>query len=209
MSDARPAGRLIALEGGDGCGKSTQARLLAERLGAVLTREPGGTSVGERVREILLDRRVEHLDPRAEALLMAAARAQHVAEVVRPALLSGRDVVTDRYSHSSIAYQGYGRGLDLDEIRRLSDWATAGLWPDVVVFLSVAPATAAARLSATPDRLEAAGDEFHERVGAGFRALAQSDPQRFRIVDGEGTIDEVAGRVWEAVVATVGGTDAR
>lgn len=197
-------GRLIAFEGGDGCGKSTQARLLAERLGALLTREPGGTSVGERVRAVLLDPTVEHLDPRAEALLMAAARAQHVAEVIRPALQDGRDVVTDRYSHSSIAYQGYGRGLDLDEVRRLSDWATEGLWPDLVVFLEVSPETAAVRVSADPDRLEAAGSDFHQRVGTGFRALAQAEPERFRVLDGEGSVDEVAERVWRVVVAALG-----
>ncbi|MDQ1402271.1 MAG: dTMP kinase [Actinomycetota bacterium] len=197
-------GRFIAFEGGDGSGKSTQAGLLAARLGALLTREPGGTAVGERVRAVLLDPDVAHLDPRAEALLMAAARAQHVAEVVRPALAAGRDVVTDRYSHSSIAYQGYGRGLDLAEIRQLSEWATEGLWPDVVVYLEVSPATAATRRSDIPDRLEAEGREFHDRVGAGFRALADAEPDRFLVVSGEGTPDEVAARVWATVVAALG-----
>ncbi|MGH9282139.1 MAG: dTMP kinase, partial [Acidimicrobiales bacterium] len=168
-------GRLVALEGGEGCGKSTQAALLATRLGAVLTREPGGTGVGEQVRVLLLGPAAGSLDPRAEALLMAAARAQHVAEVVAPALAEGRDVVTDRFSHSSLAYQGHGRGLPLDEVRQLSEWATGGLWPDAVVLLDLPAAEAWARLGRL-DRFEAEGDGFHQRVAAGFRALAAADP---------------------------------
>ena len=191
--------RLIAFEGGEACGKSTQAGLLASRLGAVLTREPGGTAVGERVRAVLLDPAVGGLDARAEALLMAAARAQHVAEVVAPALAAGRDVVTDRFSHSSLAYQGYGRGLPLEEVRRLSDWATGGLWPDVVVLLDL-PADVAEARRGHPDRFEAEGREFHRRVEAGFRELAGADPGRWRVVDATGTIEEVAARVWEAVL---------
>lgn len=192
--------RLIALEGGEACGKSTQAALLASRLGALLTREPGGTAVGERVRAVLLDPSVAALDARAEALLMAAARAQHVSEVVVPALKAGRDVVTDRFSHSSLAYQGYGRGLPLDEVRRLSDWATGGLWPDVVVLLDL-PAEEAEARRGRPDRFEAESREFHRRVEAGFRQLAASEPDRWRIVDASGTVEEVAARVWDAVRA--------
>lgn len=190
--------RLIAFEGGEACGKSTQAALLAARLGAVLTREPGGTAVGERVRAVLLDRGVAGLDARAEALLMAAARAQHVCEVVRPALEAGRDVVTDRFSHSSLAYQGYGRGLPLDDLRRLSDWATGGLWPDVVVLLDLPAGVAEARRG-HPDRFEAEGRDFHRRVEAGFRELAASEPDRWRVVDASGSVEEVAARVWHAV----------
>lgn len=195
--------RLIAFEGGEACGKSTQAALLAARLGAVLTREPGGTAVGERVRAVLLDTGIDHLDPRAEALLMAAARAQHVAEVVAPALAAGRDVVTDRFSYSSVAYQGYGRGLPLDEVRDLSAWATGDLWPDVVVLLDLPAAEAAARRG-HPDRFEAEGADFHRRVEAGFRALAAADPARWRVVDGSGSVGEVAARVWEAVCGIAG-----
>ena len=195
--------RLIAFEGGEACGKSTQAALLAARLGAVLTREPGGTAVGERVRAVLLDTGIDHLDPRAEALLMAAARAQHVAEVVAPALAAGRDVVTDRFSHSSVAYQGYGRGLPLDEVRDLSAWATGDLWPDVVVLLDLPAAEAEARRG-HPDRFEAEGADFHRRVEAGFRALAAADPARWRVVDGSGSVEEVAARVWEAVCGVAG-----
>lgn len=191
-------GRLIAFEGGEACGKSTQAALLAARLGAVLTREPGGTGVGERVRAILLDRDAGDLGPRAEALLLAAARAQHVAEVIGPALAAGRHVVTDRFSHSSLAYQGHGRGLPLEEVRALSEWATGGLWPDVVVLLDL-PAHEAEARRGRPDRFEAEGGDFHRRVEEGFRALAADDPGRWRVVDGSGTVEEVAARVWEAV----------
>lgn len=191
-------GRLIAFEGGEACGKSTQAALLADRLGAVLTREPGGTAVGERVRALLLDSMVAGLDARAEALLMAGARAQHVSEVVEPALAAGLDVVTDRYSHSSLAYQGYGRDVDLEELRRLSHWATRGLWPDVVVLLELGSGESLAA-PAVPDRFEAEAVEFHQRVARGFSALAAADPDRWRVVDAAGGIEEVAARVWAAV----------
>lgn len=190
--------RFVALEGGEGCGKSTQAARLATRLGAVLTREPGGTAIGEDVRELLLDPAVGDLDPRAETLLMAAARAQHVAEVVRPALDAGRHVVSDRYAHSSIAYQGYGRGLPVDEVRDISAWATGGLWPDVVVLIDVPADAARARLGAL-DRFEAEDAAFHARVVGGFRAMAAEDPRLWVVVDGVGAVEEVAERVWAAV----------
>jgi dTMP kinase len=196
------SGRLIVLEGGEASGKSTQAARLAASLGAVLTREPGGTEVGERVRSVLLDPGVDGLDARAEALLMAAARAEHVASVIRPALALGRDVVSDRYSGSSLAYQGYGRGLPLEDVRWLSEWATGGLWPDLTVLISVPDADVAARqvvAGAAADRLEAEGDGFHSRVADGFAALAASDPT-WRVVDGRGTIDEVAARVHAVVM---------
>jgi dTMP kinase len=197
-------GRLIAFEGGEGIGKSTQAERLACHLDAVFTREPGGTDVGERVRELLLDRAISGLDARAEALLMAAARAHHVATVIRPALDAGRDVVTDRYSHSSLAYQGHGRGLDVEELRDLSTWATAGLWPDLVVFLDVPGDEALARrarVGHAPDRMEAEADEFHRRVVDGFRAMAAADVERWVVVDGTGDADAVEERVRAAVDA--------
>ena len=125
----------IAFEGAEGCGKSTQAALLADALGAVLTRETGGTPVGARLREILHDTTVTDLDDRAEALITAADRAQHIVHVVRPALAAGRLVVSDRSVYSTLAYQGYGRGLDLDELRRINDWAIGGLWPERVILL--------------------------------------------------------------------------
>ena len=185
-------GRLIAFEGGEACGKSTQAARLAQRLDAVLTREPGGTPFGELTRAVLLDASVGAVDPRAEALLMAGARAQHVADVIAPALAAGRSVVTDRFVGSTLAYQGYGRGLPVDELRRLSAWATGGLEPHLNVLLVV---TAPLVPPLAADRLEAAGAEFHGRVASGFLALAAADPDHWAIVDGDGTVDEVAGRV--------------
>jgi dTMP kinase len=203
-----PVGRFIVFEGGEGSGKSTQAARLAGRLGAVLTREPGGTTVGEALRALLLsdDPRTSGLDDRAEALLMAADRAQHVAEVIRPALRDGRHVVSDRYYGSTLAYQGYGRGLPVDALRRLSAWASAGLWPDVVVLLDVprelGSDRAAGRSGPMPDRVEAAGDRFHDRVAAGYRSLAAADPDRWVVVDGAaGPPDEVQAAVWKAVAA--------
>lgn len=196
-SAARP--RFIAFEGGEGCGKSTQAALLADAIGAVLTREPGGTELGMRLRDLLLDPATEHVDPRAEALLMVADRAQHVAAVVRPALEAGRHVVTDRFAASSFAYQGYGRGLPLDEVRELSKWATAGTWPDLIVLIDVPVDIAAARLGADLDRFEQEGDRFHHRVTDGFRALAADDPSGWVVIDGTPSVEQVADAVRAAV----------
>ena len=190
-------GRLIVFEGGEASGKSTQAARLAAHLEAVLTHEPGGTDIGKRIRDLVLDPGAIAMAPSTEALLMAADRAQHVAEVIRPALSAGKDVVTDRYIPSSLAYQGYGRGLDLEELRGLS--ATAGApEPDLVVLLEVSPPVAAERLQGR-DRLEAAGDDFHARVADGYRRLAAADPERWVVVDGDDSVDEVAARVRDAV----------
>ncbi len=191
-------GRLIALEGGEACGKSTQAALLARRLGAVLTREPGGTRVGEQIRALLLDHAQAELVPRTEALLMAAARAQHVAQVIEPALTAGRHVVTDRFTPSSLAYQGVGRGLGVDQVAALSAFATGGLEPDMVLLLDLPLDVTAARLSDEPDRLELEGAPFHARVAAAFRQLAAADPKRWVVIPADGTVDEVAARVWDA-----------
>jgi dTMP kinase len=204
MSGDRSRGRFIVFEGGEGTGKSTQARLLADRLDALLTREPGGTPAGSSLRAMLLDPATGRLDARAEALLMAADRADHVTTVIRPALESGTDVVCDRYAASSIAYQGYGRGLDPAEVRRLSDWASDGLWPDLVVLLRVDAATAAARLGNQLDRFEREDGGFHERVATGFDEQAVAEPDRWVVVDGEGAIEEVAARVAAAVDSRLG-----
>jgi dTMP kinase len=195
---------LIAFEGGEGSGKSTQARRLAERIGAVLTREPGATPVGTSIRALLLDRDTVGLDHRAEALLLAADRAQHVATVIAPALAAGQHVVTDRYLYSSLAYQGYGRGLPLDQVRALSEFAGAPD-ADLVVLLTVSPAVRASRLRRALDRFEADGDDFHERVEAGFAALAAADPERWVVIDGDGALDEVTARVWAATSAMIQG----
>ncbi len=199
----RVTGRFVVFEGGEGSGKSTQARLLAERWGALLTFEPGGTEVGQRLRAILLDPETGDLDPRAEALLMAADRAHHVATRIRPALEAGTPVVCDRFVGSSLAYQGYGRDLGVAEVAGLSAFATAGLRPDLVVLLEVPPSVAAERLAALgrPDRLEAAGDAFHRRVAEGYRELAAADPDGWVTLDGSGSIDEVAARVASALDA--------
>lgn len=196
-------GAFVAFEGGEACGKSTQAARLAARRGALLTREPGGTALGERVRSLFLDPATGHVDARAEALLVAAARAQHVAEVIDPTLAAGRDVVTDRFTGSSLAYQGHGRGLPVEEVRRLSAFATGGVDPELYVLLTVSPEVAAMRLGAERDRLEAAGDDFHARVAAGYLALAAED-DRWVVVDGSGTPDDVEAAVWAAVSGRLG-----
>ena len=192
-------GRFVAFEGGEGCGKSTQARRLADALGAVATREPGGTAVGARLREILLDPGTVDLADRAEALLMAADRAQHLAELVAPTLATGGHVVSDRSAYSSIAYQGYGRGLPIAEVRGLSEWATDGVWPDLVVLLDVPHDVASGRLTGGLDRMERLGEGFHRRVGEGFRELAAAEPDRWVVVDGTRTVEEVAAAVRDAV----------
>ena len=156
-----------------------------------------------RIRSLLLDHSPEgaSLDVRTETLLMAADRAQHVAEVIVPMLASGRAVVTDRYTASSLAYQGYGRRQDIDEVRALSVWATHGLWPHCTVLLRVPLDVIVARMSGAgdPDRLESEGASFQRRVAEGFDELAAAEPDTWRVVDGVGTVDEVAARVWAAV----------
>ncbi len=203
---ASTPGRLIALEGIDGCGKSTQARLLADRLGAVLTFEPGATSLGGALRTLVLDPGQAPVSDRAEALLMAADRAQHVAEVVRPALAGGTWVVTDRYSGSTMAYQGYGRGLDLGELDRLVEWATGGLAPDLSILVEVDPAVGRARRHGSPDdRMEGQDDGFLGRVAEGYRCLADQQQSPWLVVDGTGAIDEVAAQIWAGVHERLGG----
>lgn len=192
-------GHFIAFEGGEGSGKSTQAARLARRVGALLTHEPGDTPLGAAVRAILLDSTTLDITPRAEALLMAADRAQHVVEVVRPALERGQTVITDRFTGSSIAYQGYGRQLSPQEVAALSDWATDELWPELIVLLEVPASVSEARTGGARDRLEAAGSAFHRRVHDGFLAQAMEDPDRWAVVDGTGTEDEVAERIWDIV----------
>ena len=192
-------GIFITFEGGDGTGKSTQVRLLTEWLtqqgrAVVTTREPGGTEVGTALREIVLHHRGE-IDPRAEALLYAADRAQHIGTLVRPALERGDVVVQDRYIDSSVAYQGAGRVLDAAEIKRISLWATSDLIPNLTVLLDLPGDVARERLAQeqkTFDRLENERDDFHERVRAGFLALAANEPNRFLVVDAAQEIDQIA-----------------
>ncbi|MEU1503811.1 dTMP kinase [Kitasatospora sp. NPDC005748] len=182
-------GFFIALEGGDGAGKSTQAQALAEWIRGkghevVLTREPGGSPVGQRLRGLVLDVGNTGLSHRAEALIYAADRAEHVENVIRPALARGAVVITDRYMDSSIAYQGAGRDLAATEVARISRWATGGLVPDLTVVLDVDPTRARERFTEALDRLESEPTEFHQRVRSGFLSLAAADPARYLVVDG-------------------------
>lgn len=197
-------GRLIALEGGEGCGKSTQVMHLAADLAGLVTREPGGTAVGRLIRGVLLDPAHEGLVARSEALLLAADRAQHAAEVVEPALAAGTHVVSDRSAYSSLAYQGFGRGLPIDEVRALNDWALAGRWPDLVLLLDLDLEVAATRITRDLDRIERAGDAFHQRVRAGYLQLAASDPERWVVLDADRSPDEVAFAVRAAVRERLG-----
>jgi len=197
-------GRFIVFEGGEGCGKSTQVKLLAERLNAVQTREPGGTEIGTQIRALLLGRDTTGLHERAEALLMAADRAQHVAELIEPTLAAGRHVVCDRYMASSIAYQGFARGLAPTEIRDLSLWAAAGLQPDLVVFLAVSAEESQIRRGGARDRIEDAGAAFHQRVADGFMQQANDDPERWAIVNGEDSIEQVHSVVLDIVNERLG-----
>jgi dTMP kinase len=202
MEGARRAPVYIAFEGTEGSGKSTHAARLAEALDAVATQETGGTAIGQRLRSILHDTATRDLDDRAEALIIAADRAQHFAEIVRPALAAGRSVVSDRSVYSTLAYQGYGRGLPLDDLRTINDWAMGGRWPDLVVLLDVPGHVAAARMAKRElDRFERAGDDFHRRVVEGFRTLAAADPDRWVTVTADGDKHAVAEHIRREVSA--------
>ena len=197
-------GRLIAVEGVDAVGKSTQVRLLAESLSAVATFQFGATDTGAMIRRILIDPANEGLDHRAEALLIIADKAQHVAEVVAPALRSGQDVVSDRFTASTLAYQGYGRGLDLDMLRSMMNYATRGVEPDLNVLLELAPETAARRMGTDVDRFESESDDFLDRVRVGYQLMAEADPHRWVVVNAEGSVTAVAERVLAAVSGRLG-----
>ena len=193
-------GRYIVLEGAEGCGKSTQAQRLATSLDALLTRETGGTNVGQRIRGILHDTTVTNLAPRSEALLTAADRAQHLAELVVPTLESGRHVVSDRSVYSTLAYQGYGRRLPVDDIRRINDWAIEGQWPELVILLDAPAEVLAARMAGRElDRFEQESTEFFERVAAGFRTMAAAEPERWVVVDAALDPDTVTVAIHAAV----------
>jgi dTMP kinase len=193
-------GRYIALEGAEACGKSTQVLHLAAELGGLATRETGGTRIGQMIRNVLHDTANVELTAKAEALLIAADRAQHLAEVVEPALCSGRHVVSDRSVYSSLAYQAYGRSLPFQQVHDVNDWALNGVWPDLVLLIDVDPAMLAERMRDRQlDRFEIAGDEFHQRVAQGFLAMAENEPHRWVVIDGNGSIEQVAVAVRAAV----------
>ncbi len=198
-------GRYIAFEGAEGCGKSTHAARLAQTLGAVLTRETGGTAIGQRIRTILHDTAVTNLSHRAEALLAAADRAQHIDEIVGPALSSGRHVVSDRSVYSTLAYQGYGRGLPLDTVRGINEWAVEGHWPDLVLLLDADTEVLERRMRGRQlDRFEQENGGFHERVRDGFRDMATKEPDRWVVIDGSANIEQVATAVRAAVADRLG-----
>ena len=191
-------GLFVCFEGGDGAGKSTQVRLLTEALErrgreVVVTRQPGGTPLGAQIRDLVLHG--DHVAPRAEALLFAADKAQHVDQLIAPALARGAVVITDRYTDSSIAYQGAGRDLGSREVADIQLWAVAGLVPNLTVVLDIGAGTGRSRRGDVHDRLEAEGDDFHEAVRAHFRALADAEPERYLVVDATLAPDEIHARV--------------
>ena len=204
-------GKFITFEGGEGCGKSTQVRRLKDALEhrglkVLLTREPGGTPLAERVRAILKDESDDPPCDRTELLLFLAARAQLVRNVIRPALDAGTWVISDRFSDSTMAYQGYGRGLPLEVIRAANDFACEGLKPDLTLFLDVDPETSRARMrvreaatNTSADRIELAGDDFHARIRKGFLEMAAAYGDRIVTIDASGTEDEVWGSVWKSL----------
>ena len=202
-------GILVVFEGGEGAGKSTQVAALAESLrtageDVLVTREPGGTEVAEEVRGVLLAQRPRPMAERAEVLLFAAARADHVHQVISPALARGQIVVCDRFVDSSIAYQGYARGIDIDEVTRISAWATDGLRPDLTVLLDVAPEIGLARAQ-DGNRMEAEPPAFHAQVRAGLRALAAADPDRYLVLDATAASADIAETVLAATRTTLAG----
>ncbi len=200
-------GKFITFEGGEGCGKSTQVKLLqsylcSKGIDVLLTREPGGTPLAEKVRDLLKNEMSDPPCDRAELLLFLAARAQLVKNVIKPALESGTWVVSDRFCDSTFAYQGYGRGLDMDVLRVANSFACDDIAPDMTFLLEVPPSIAADRLRArqgltntSADRIELAGEDFHLRLSAGFRKLAEQFPERIVTVDAVGTVDQV----WERI----------
>lgn len=203
-------GKFIAFEGGEGAGKSTQARMLAAVLesrgiACVVTREPGGTPGAEAIRSLLLGVEGEGWHPRAEALLFAAARSDHVERLIRPAVAAGKWVICDRFVDSSRAYQGGGGGLSDAEVLDLHHIGSEGLLPDLTLLIEVSPEVAVARTQVrdgdAPDRIGGRGAAYHAKVAAAFSAMADAEPSRFRRIDGDGTVDEVHGHILVAVEA--------
>ena len=195
-------GTYIAFEGLEGCGKSTHVTRLAEKINAVATREPGGTRIGALLRSILADPENTDLNSRAELLLMTADRAQHMSELIEPALQRGQHVVSDRSVYSTLAYQGYGRGLNVDTLLSINTWALNNVLPDIVVWIQISTEEANTRLAKRNlDRFEREGTDFFARIGAGFAELAAKDPARWILIDGLEPKDVVEEKIHAAVVA--------
>jgi dTMP kinase len=197
-------GRFITFEGGEGCGKSTHSRLLLKKLEqqnipVILTHEPGGTALGNELRRALKRRWGSLISPQAELFLVAASRAQLVAEIIRPALQEGKVVICDRFTHSTMVYQGYGRGLDFTAIQMVNNIAALNLNPDLVIFLDIPPEQGLARKRNLKDRFELEDLSFHQRVRAGYGKLAAADPDRWLVIDASLPKDEVAGIIWDRV----------
>lgn len=207
-SSRKATGIFITLEGGEGSGKTTQARRLCEQLTAhgldvLYTREPGGTLLAERLRSILLDHSAETIAPETEAYIIFAARRQHVDHVIKPALARGTMVVCDRFSDSTMAYQGYGRGLDLRALRTMNDWATGKLAPEFTLLFDVPVAVGLGRRHGRPtteNRLDRETERFHRKVRAGFQALARREPRRIMVIDSTQPLKSVARIVAELVM---------
>jgi len=197
-------GLFITFEGGEGCGKSTQSRLLLKKLQqenvpAVLTHEPGGTSLGNEVRTVLKREKGSSISPQAELFLFAASRAQLVAEVIRPALEDGKVVICDRFTYSTLVYQGYGRGLDLTAIEIVNNMATQGLKPDLVIFLDISPEQGLARKRSLKDRFELEDLSFHRRVREGYLKIAAAEPDRWLVIDASLPKGKIAEIIWDSV----------
>ena len=196
-------GLFITFEGGDGCGKTTQIKLLDKYLRekgyeTVLTREPGAKGLGEKIREILLNYDGD-VSPRCESFLFLADRAQNIGCIVKPALAEGKIVICDRHTDSSVAYQGYGRGLDIEGIKELNSIATDGLVPDLTIVLDVDVETSQARVGTEKDRMESAGVEFFERVRQGYLEIAKKEPERVKVIDSTQSIEDIHKKVLELV----------
>ncbi len=197
-------GLFVTFEGGEGCGKSTQSKLLLKKLEqqnipAVLTHEPGGTPLSDELRKTLKRKRISSVSPRAELFLFAASRAQLVAEVIRPSLEEGKVVICDRSSHSTLVYQGYGRGLDSTLVERVDNMATQGLKPDLTVFLDISPEQGLARKRSLKDRFELEDLSFHRRVREGYLRVAAAEPDRWLVIDASLPKRRIAEIVWNRV----------
>lgn len=197
-------GLFITFEGGEGCGKSTQSKLLLKRferknIPAVLTHEPGGTALGNELRKTIKRKGGSSTLPEAELFIFAASRAQLVAEVIRPSLEEGKVVLCDRFSHSTLVYQGYGRGLDLTIVERVNNMATQGLKPNLTVFLDISPEQGLARKGSLKDRFEVEDLSFHRRVREGYLKMAAAEPERWLVIDASLSKHEVAEIIWDRV----------
>jgi len=202
-------GLFITFEGGEGCGKSTHSRLLLKKLEqqnipAILTHEPGGTPLGNELRNLLKRRRGSPISPEAELFLLAASRAQLVAETIRPALEEGKVILCDRFTHSTMVYQGYGRGLDFTAIKMVNNMATRHLNPDLIVLLDIQPEQGLARKRSLKDRFELEDLSFHRRVREGYLKLAEAEPDRWLMIDASSPKGRIAEIIWDRVSSLLG-----